>query len=657
MEAEPAQEPAGQPSTVPAVAEASTEPIKEAEEQQEAGADNPTEHAAQEKGNPARKRKVAVFLAYVGHGYQGMQRNPGARTIEDELFRALHAAGAISDVNNDEHGYLKTHWMRAARTDKGVSAVGQVVSLKMVLEPPGMLQRINDALPEQVRVFGFNRATNGFDSRKHCDKRRYEYILPEWAFDSRINRGREQRATAAAEGAAFAGGEIAGASLSPPQQDEQQQRQQQEQEGRPPQQDGQPQASKQEENREVQQEPQADLDQQAAAPAASPKAAQVAAEGVDKTEADVAGAGQSSAAAGGGAASSDAAAMVPASATAEPAAEPGPSSEPAAAPPPAAGTTAGAGTPAAAATAKPVAVPVPVPVLDPGEPFVFTEAHAQRLTQILANFEGTHNFHNYTVRKEASAPDAKRYILSFSCPGVIEINGQRWVKMVVVGQSFMLHQIRKLVGMAVAVMRGDAPESCLALALNTTADLNTPMAPELGLFLDECYYSAYNKQWGDLHCALQQADFQQQVDEFKYKRLYPHIAERDAAEGVNATWLKTLNEANYRFSEWEQQAARRLQQGGSRRPPPKGAGTASLVGSMESYGQGDKHKRQLGDPSDGGDNDGAGDDRSKRQCKPSFGGLEGRVLPPPHLRGPSGRGSGSGRVWGGRGGGRGRGRR
>jgi tRNA pseudouridine(38-40) synthase len=42
--------------------------------------------------------------------------------------------------------------MRAARTDKGVSAVGQVVSLKMVLEPPGMLQRINDALPEQVRA-------------------------------------------------------------------------------------------------------------------------------------------------------------------------------------------------------------------------------------------------------------------------------------------------------------------------------------------------------------------------------------------------------------------------------------------------------------------------------------------------------------------------
>jgi hypothetical protein len=113
------------------------------------------------------------------------------------------------------------HWMRAARTDKGVSAVGQVVSLKMVLEPAGVVERINAALPDQVgpqgrwrvgaaaatypkhtcaawaaprsttahspglrwsqppplaphqiRVFGYERATNGFDSRKHCDKRR-----------------------------------------------------------------------------------------------------------------------------------------------------------------------------------------------------------------------------------------------------------------------------------------------------------------------------------------------------------------------------------------------------------------------------------------------------------------------------------------------------
>ena len=46
-----------------------------------------------------KKRKVVVLFGYVGAGYQGMQRNPGARTIEDELERAFYAAGGISDEN------------------------------------------------------------------------------------------------------------------------------------------------------------------------------------------------------------------------------------------------------------------------------------------------------------------------------------------------------------------------------------------------------------------------------------------------------------------------------------------------------------------------------------------------------------------------------
>jgi tRNA pseudouridine38-40 synthase len=43
------------------------------------------------------------------------------------------------------------NWKRAARTDKGVSAVGNVVSLRMTLHPPCMVERINEQLPEQVR--------------------------------------------------------------------------------------------------------------------------------------------------------------------------------------------------------------------------------------------------------------------------------------------------------------------------------------------------------------------------------------------------------------------------------------------------------------------------------------------------------------------------
>ena len=60
------------------------------------------------------------------------------------------------------------------------------------------------------------------------------------------------------------------------------------------------------------------------------------------------------------------------------------------------------------------------------------------------------------------------------------------------------------------------------------ADLNTPMAPELGLFLDECFFDSYNKQWGGLHSELGQAEFEAEVEAFKVRRaaLSQHAALR-----------------------------------------------------------------------------------------------------------------------------------
>ena len=47
---------------------------------------------------------------------------------------------------------MQVGWQRAARTDKGVSAVGNVVSLKLMIDFPDVVERINAALPEQVGV-------------------------------------------------------------------------------------------------------------------------------------------------------------------------------------------------------------------------------------------------------------------------------------------------------------------------------------------------------------------------------------------------------------------------------------------------------------------------------------------------------------------------
>lgn len=51
------------------------------------------------------------------------------------------------------------------------------------------------------------------------------------------------------------------------------------------------------------------------------------------------------------------------------------------------------------------------------------------------------------------------------------------------GQSFMLHQIRKMVGLAIAVLRGHADPSVLERALGKDKVM-IPTAPGLGLVLD-----------------------------------------------------------------------------------------------------------------------------------------------------------------------------
>ena len=51
----------------------------------------------------------------------------------------------------------------------------------------------------------------------------------------------------------------------------------------------------------------------------------------------------------------------------------------------------------------------------------FTQEQQTRLNKILSAYEGTRNFHNYTVRVAPDDPAAMRYILSFKCAGTMEI--------------------------------------------------------------------------------------------------------------------------------------------------------------------------------------------------------------------------------------------
>jgi tRNA pseudouridine38-40 synthase len=100
-----------------------------------------------------------------------------------------------------------------------------------------------------------------------------------------------------------------------------------------------------------------------------------------------------------------------------------------------------------------------------GSGFCYGEKEKERFNRILNYYLGSHNFHNFTTRTKAEDPSAQRYIISFDAKTTVTVEGIEFVKCEVVGQSFMLHQIRKMIGVAVAIMRNCASESLIQTAL------------------------------------------------------------------------------------------------------------------------------------------------------------------------------------------------
>lgn len=111
--------------------------------------------------------KVAFKVAYIGTGYHGFQRQPNLPTVEAELLRAFKKAGISESPENSDYSI-------AGRTDRGVSAVGNVVSLKTNSE--ATINQINYYLPPNIRIIGYTKVPNGFKPR-YAKQRHYRYIL------------------------------------------------------------------------------------------------------------------------------------------------------------------------------------------------------------------------------------------------------------------------------------------------------------------------------------------------------------------------------------------------------------------------------------------------------------------------------------------------
>lgn len=165
----------------------------------------------------------------------------------------------------------------------------------------------------------------------------------------------------------------------------------------------------------------------------------------------------------------------------------------------------------------------------------------QKVNQLLASYKGTHNFHNFTSQKGALDPSAKRYIMDMYCEEPFVREGWEFVVIKVKGQSFMMHQIRKMIGLVVAVVKGYASEDILERSWGQEK-VDIPKAPGLGLVLEQVHFEKYNRRFGNdgMHEALEWVVEEAKIADFKEDYIYPTIIQTEREEKSMASWLSTL---------------------------------------------------------------------------------------------------------------------
>lgn len=389
-----------------------------------------------------RARKAAVMISFSGKDHLGMQRNNPYPTIEEDLLKALKSSGAIAPEWYDKPQLA--HFQRASRTDKGVSAVKMVVSLKIALKEDidgeagsGIKQTIKNIQahlpqsPRSIQINDIRRVTKNFNCKSACDFRTYEYLIPTFAFHQ-------------------------AAILPPPSKNNE--------EGI------ETSVTKDLEKDEVDINPIENLD----------KYTQIQNE--EWTSKDIESAFKAH------------------------------------------------------------------------ENFRIDSDLIKNVNEVFKKFIGSHYYHNYTSGKLPLEPSSLRYITEFemSDPFLYSVINNDKAKessgrelqfsvIKVKGQSFMLHQIRKMIGMVIAVVRGDADESVITDSWNTDR-IDIPRAPGLGLMLEEVHYEKYNQRFGKdgIHEPLEWTTSKSQVERFKKEMVFEDILGTEANERSMLLWLRNL---------------------------------------------------------------------------------------------------------------------
>jgi len=120
-------------------------------------------------GDPPRfMHGVCLCLGYDGTDFHGWQAQPGLRTVQGMLEKAI-----------DQMGIAHSAVRGCSRTDAGVHALGQVASFAAEIEVPreGWVSGLNARLPEDIVVHDAQPCYRRYNPRFHAAHKRYRYLV------------------------------------------------------------------------------------------------------------------------------------------------------------------------------------------------------------------------------------------------------------------------------------------------------------------------------------------------------------------------------------------------------------------------------------------------------------------------------------------------
>src|SRR5262249_23927642 len=118
-------------------------------------------------------RNVKLILSYDGTDFNGWQTQPGCRTVQETLEKAIATLTGTATVRVNPSG----------RTDAGVHAVGQVVNFFTATHHPSdvILRALNANLPADIVVREAADMPHEFDANRDAKRKLYRYVIHDGA--------------------------------------------------------------------------------------------------------------------------------------------------------------------------------------------------------------------------------------------------------------------------------------------------------------------------------------------------------------------------------------------------------------------------------------------------------------------------------------------